>query len=96
MKTIYRYHVNFIRQPVLVPGFRKDGELVPFKEQVIKVDVIRGMPSIWCLVDTDENDIERNISVVGTGWSVKDTDGKENYLGSFIYEDSEIYHLFAQ
>ena len=90
MKTIYRYQIPFLGQPIKAPIDPTE----PIKEQILKVDIIRGEPSIWILCDTDFPEREINIRVYGTGFSMERVHTKENYLGSFIIGESEIYHCF--
>ena len=97
MRTIYRYDIKLQEeQEIYVPELSFGNMRTAFQGQVLKVDMIRGIPSIWCLVDTDMPSRKVKIHLVGTGWVVPDNILNGDYLGSFIIGDSEIYHLFVE
>lgn len=99
MKKVFRYELDF--------SLNKKGYLqceleVPLsdykntKDCLLKLDVIRDVPSIWFLVDTSVPKQKVNICCFGTGWDIPDEFSKENYLGSFIIDGAEIYHCFTR
>ena len=94
MQTIYRYNLKLTEeQTISFPSLAESGRMLEPHEQVLKVDIIRGIPSIWVLVDTELPECELPLTIYGTGWSTHKA--REQYLGSVIFDDSgEIYHVF--
>lgn len=95
-RKIFRYPLELKEtQEILIPGCLGDNETIdiPIRNQVIKVDMIRGIPSIWCIVDEGQPLKRLKLKLYGTGWEAPKAK-PENYLGSFIIMDSEIYHIF--
>jgi hypothetical protein len=92
MRKIYKYQlettdIQYLKIPRII-------ETDTFKEQVLKIDTQNGIPCIWCLVDTEEE--ERNVSIrtVGTG-NPMPLLSKDNYLGSYILHDGRlVFHVF--
>ena len=95
MRIIYRYSLKLTeRQEIMINGLKNTKNI---REQILKVDTIRGIPSIWCLVDTEAPIKSLKIRLYGTGWPINNKEiNKSNYLGSFFLYDSEIYHLFLE
>jgi hypothetical protein len=64
---------------------------MPMDAQILTVQKQDGEPTIWAMVNT-ENELEtRNFTIVGTGNSFDDKDMK--YIGTF--QDSPfVWHLF--
>lgn len=95
MKRIYRYPIKLeTEQEICINGLCENWTYVHPRKQVLKVDTIRGIPSIWCLVDTNAYETKIKLRIYGTGWDMPEDVEKRNYLGSFIIEDAEIYHVF--
>lgn len=97
MTTIYRYNLTpallgkecIIQVPYL-PGTTK------LKDQLCKVDIIRDIPSVWFMVDTESSLAVYSIAAYGTGWDMGTTI-PQDYLGSIIFDDcGEIYHFCAR
>ena len=96
MKRIYRYPIKLEKeQKICINALCENGVYIRPRQQVLKVDTIRGIPSIWCLVDTNAYETEINLYIYGTGWDISDYAETRNYLGSFIIDDAEIYHVFV-
>lgn len=97
MKRIYRYTIYPLpEQEITINALVEDGVVVHPRTQVLKIDTIRDEPSMWCLIDTDMPTTEIKLKLYGTGWELPDTIDSKNYLGSFIWNDSEIYHIFFE
>lgn len=97
MKAIYRYPIEFkLEQDFFINGLVEDGKFVLAKEQVLKVDVIRGIPSIWFMVNKNAPKINVKLYLFGTGWEIPEDIKKKDYLGSFIMDNAEIYHIFME
>lgn len=97
MRTIYRFNIGFGCPEINVHGLTENGIQVPFKDQILKIDVIRGIPSMWCLVDTDIPEEPHRFMTYGTGWPVGADVNAKNYVGSFIFSEcGEIYHVFLE
>ena len=97
MKTIHRFKIGFGCTEINIHGLAEKGIQVPFKDQILKIDVIRGIPSIWCLVDTDIPEEPHRLMTYGTGWPVGADVSAKDYVGSFIFSEyGEIYHVFLE
>lgn len=86
MKTIYKYALMTTDEQVIKVPYLKneEGELVEFKDQVLKVDIQHGQLFMWCLVDDSmEFKGERNVYIYGTGHPLNEKLLKENYLGTY-------------
>lgn len=78
MKQIWKFRLNTTIQ-------------MPMDAQILTVQKQDGEPTIWAMVNT-ENELEtRNFTIIGTGNSFDDKDIK--YIGTF--QDSPfVWHLF--
>ena len=95
-KVIYRYPIKLVEeQEIEINALREDGRYLAPKKQVLKIGIIRGIPSMWCLVQPNAPIRKIKIRLYGTGWKMPEDVWKHTYLGSFIFEDcGEIYHVF--
>ena len=95
MRTIYRYSLKPTEeQEIMINGL---SDTTSIREQILKVDTIRGIPSIWCLVDNEAPLEPLKIKLYGTGWPITNKEiNKDNYLGSFFLGSTEIYHVFLE
>lgn len=93
MRTIYKYPLNTIDlQTIKVPRL---SDISSFKEQFLCIDIQYGLPCLWCMVDTLEEEREVQIKIVGTGNPMSDSCCKENYLGSYQLLDGQfVGHVF--
>lgn len=97
MTTIYRYDLTpaLMGQECIIHIPYLSGT-VTLKDQLCKVDLIRDIPSVWFMVDTDLPLETYSITAYGTGWDMGTTI-PQDYLGSIILEDyGEIYHFCAK
>ena len=95
-RKIFRYPLELKEaQDILIPGCLGDSDTIEMstRDQVIRVGTIRGIPSIWCIVDEGRPLRRLKLKLYGTGWEAPKAK-PENYLGSFIVMSSEIYHIF--
>ena len=96
-RKIFRYPLELKEaQEILIPGcLKEDSDIIEIsvRDQVIKVDTIRGIPSIWCILDEGRPLRRLKLNLYGTGLEAPKAK-PENYLGSFMIMDSEIYHIF--
>lgn len=96
MNTIFRYPIELKEtQEILINVLPKENSIATYsvRDQIIKVGSIRGIPSIWCIVNLDAPKSKLKLKLYGTGWDSPKAK-PENYLGSFTIADSEIYHIF--
>jgi hypothetical protein len=95
-KVIYRYPIKLVEeQEIEINGLQEDYRYVSAKKQIIKIDTIRGIPSMWCLVQPNAPKRKVKLHLYGTGWEMSEDILRQNYLGSFILKDyGEIYHVF--
>lgn len=83
MKRIYKYPISV------------DDEIsikIPKGAVILTVQIQKGEPCIWALVDPDKEETERHFYLYGTGMTVTHA---EVYIGSFqMLNGSLIFHLF--
>lgn len=81
-KVVYKYPVTFGPQIIEMP---KDAE-------ILTVQLQRGEPQLWALVDPKLPVKHRLITIVGTGQSVQ---GNVRYIGTFQLEYGNfVFHAF--
>ena len=89
MKTIYKYPIKEIKSQ-----FRID---ISKGAKILTVQIQRGMPMIWAIIDTDQGETEDRIfRIIGTGHDI-DLEDKEflDYIGTFqMAEGNLVWHLF--
>ena len=62
--------------------------------EILTVQIQRGEPFIWALVDTDKEHEERFIEVIGTGNPITGTNNRK-YIGTFqVYDGQLMFHVF--
>lgn len=100
MKTIYKYALTTNdKQVITVPYLQnEDGEIVLFKDQVLKVNVQHEQLFMWCLVDDSmEFKCDRNIYIYGTGHPINSDFSKKNYIGTYqLMNGNFIGHVFIE
>jgi len=84
MQTIYKYQIHVDdRQTVLMPRGAR----------VLSVDVQRGVPCVWALIDTDSPEENRTFGMCGTGHPCP-YDASQ-FVGTFQMHGGDlIFHLF--
>ena len=95
-RKIFRYPIELKEtQEILINCACKENsiEYMPIRDQIIRLGSIRGIPSIWCIVDPDAPKVKLKLKLYGTGWEAPKAK-PENYIGSITILDSEIYHIF--
>ena len=90
MKRIFKYELETTdNQEIEV--HRLEG--YTFKERVLKIDVQKGIPCIWILVDDEEVKDKWVIKILGTGHDC--FEDLERYLGSYQLIDGNFTgHVF--
>jgi len=69
---------------------------IPSPAKILTIQVQHGVPCIWVLVDLEEDLINKELIIVGTGHPVDDPHTL-NYVGSFqLMEGQFIGHLFEK
>lgn len=88
MKTIYKYECR-IHDTLTIS--------MPKGAMVLSVQVQRGMPCIWALVDTEEPQTTHKFHWLGTGEESSIPLEKCWYLGTVqLAEGSLVFHLFEE
>jgi hypothetical protein len=83
MKMIYKFPVQ--------PGVTK--HVLPADAVILTVQVQRGNPFIWVLMDPSAPGVEVTLSTYGTGHPMPYNPGK--YVGTFQLEDlGLVFHVF--
>ena len=86
MKTIHKYQVPIGDETVIVP--------MPHGSKILKLDIQRGVPCIWAIVDTAQAAEEYKFVWRGTGHDCEKLTSGE-YVGSVLIEGgSLVFHLF--
>lgn len=86
MKRIFKYKVR------AEETFKID---LPASAEVLSVQVQRGKPMLWCLLDDEEERVPREFVVCGTGKEAK-VDGCL-FVGTFQLPEYElVFHLFER
>lgn len=84
MKRIFKF-------PLQVSDLQKIS--MPKDSSLLTVQVQKGTPCLWALVDTDKETEERFIRIIGTGHPVPENILR--YIGTFqVLEGSFIGHVF--
>lgn len=87
MKTIYKYQFPIHDQVSIA---------MPIDAEILSVQVQRGQPCIWALVDPYARQTSREILLFGTGQPI---DGHEigRFVGTFQIDGGDfIFHLFEK
>ncbi len=84
MKTTHKF-------PLAVADLQKVG--MPKDSTILTVQIQRGIPCLWALVDTNKAGEERFIRIIGTGHPVPEDILR--YIGTFqLQEGNFIGHVF--
>lgn len=66
----------------------------PAGARVLTIQVQRGVPTIWALVDPNAETPEtRRFAIVGTGQSLRNDVDSDRYVGTW-QQDGYVFHLF--
>lgn len=66
---------------------------MPKDSSLLTVQVQKGTPCLWALVDTDKEAVERLIGIIGTGHPVPEN--VLRYIGTFqVLEGTFVGHVF--
>lgn len=86
MKTIYKYPIKVGSNNIELP---KNSKILYFGTDG------SGFPSIWVLVDIEEEQESRHLECVGTGWYLDEILGNSNYIyiGSTVIFNGLVWHL---
>lgn len=86
MKTIFKYPLSVIDEQEIS---------MPVSARILCVQVQRGVPCLWALVDPDDSQTPRSIRIVGTGHPIRWGAGIEHYIGTFqALEGALVFHVF--
>lgn len=85
MKTIYKYPIQVTDTQAIV---------LHAGAQVLCVQVQRGEPCIWAMVDDGAPVKPRQIRVYGTGQMLPATTNDHRYIGTFQLHDQFVFHAF--
>lgn len=67
-KTIYRYPIKFAEeQEIEINALQENGIYLAPKKQILKIDTIRDIPSVWFLVQPDAPKRKVKLRLYGTG-----------------------------
>lgn len=94
MRKIYKYPIE-TTDTQIIKVYGLSGANC-FKEQVLDIDIQKGTPCIWCFVDTEKEEQDIVIRIVGTG-NPMPLLSKSDYLGSYtLYDGSLVFHVFQE
>lgn len=84
MRTIWKFPIP------IADYFELD---MPIGADVLAVQVQRGKPQLWAVVDPEARKVQTGFCLHGTGHPVSDQAGR--YVGSFQLMDGDlVFHLF--
>jgi hypothetical protein len=83
MSRVFKYHLGNVDIARI---------MMPASAQILSVQVQRGVPQIWAVVDDDEPEVLRTFKTVGTGWNFE---GLTVYWGTYqLHEGDLVFHVF--
>lgn len=89
MKTIYKYPIQVITENLVI---------MPKGADILTVQVQKGIPFIWALVDKEqENQETKIIEVFGTGHDIHELMHRQTrkYIDTFqLHQGELIFHVF--
>ena len=86
MKTIWKFPLRVDDEQVIE---------IPMQAQTLPIQMQRGIPCFWALVDTAWPRVRAKIYTVGTGHSITFDVYATNYLGSYQLADGGlVFHVF--
>lgn len=68
---------------------------IPEDSEFLTVQMQRGQPCLWAIVDTEKPKIIRNVHIVGTGHEITFSVAECKYVGTFQPSDDLVFHVFA-
>jgi hypothetical protein len=89
MRTIHKYEISEDTGKVRMPR----------NADILCVQVQRGVPCVWAVVDDYLVTEQRQFHVVGTGHEMPDGVGRSEYIGTWQEThdyDHLVWHLFAE
>lgn len=67
----------------------------PLGAQILSLQVQRGVPTLWILVDPDSPKVSRTLWMVGTGYPVPAAAASGTFIGTYQVEDGAlVFHIF--
>ena len=79
MKVVYKYEFK----PIIA---------LPKRAEILTMQMQHGIPTLWALVDPENELEDRVIDVVGTGWEVKDN---MKYICTYM-DGPFVWHAFER
>jgi hypothetical protein len=85
MKTIHKFSISIVDEQTVQ---------MPVGALILSIQVQRGQPCVWAMVDTDQSTHARKFYLVGTGHPCEHVNGCK-YVGTFqTQEGGLVFHLF--
>ena len=66
---------------------------MPEKSEIMDIQMQKGKPVMWALVDTTTDEIEVKINMYGTGWETYRNISKDEYLAT-VQDGELVWHFF--
>ena len=66
---------------------------MPEKSEIMDIQMQKGKPVMWALVDTTTDEIEVKINMYGTGWETHENVLKDEYLAT-VQDGKLVWHFF--
>jgi hypothetical protein len=66
---------------------------MPEKSEIMDIQMQKGKPVMWALVDTSTDEIEVKINMYGTGWETYENVLKDEYLAT-VQDGELVWHFF--
>jgi hypothetical protein len=68
---------------------------MPRNADILCVQMQRGYPYLWALVDDAAPEEKRHVAVIGTGWELPAGIGRSEYLGTYQVDGGFVWHVFV-
>jgi len=81
---IWKYVLNFEREQLVT---------MPSISEIMDIQMQRGVPVMWALVDPSAEEIEVRIVVHGTGYDIDEVPYRNEYLGT-VQDGDLVWHFF--
>ncbi|MDD5512897.1 MAG: hypothetical protein PHD09_03940 [Candidatus Omnitrophica bacterium] len=85
MKTIWKFPLEIANHQIIES---------PSKAQFLSIEAQKGVPVVYCLVDTQNPREDIHIYLFGTGEPIDHVKSPLDYLGTVTLENGSVWHIF--
>lgn len=87
MLTIWKYPLEIMGEQTIS---------ISEHNQPLDIQMQNGQPCLWAVVDTDADQVERKVYIVGTGQDVNPIKHVRAYYVGTVQEGRWVWHVFIQ